>query len=240
MITLVTASQKGLIHIRTIKKRSGQTVPFDTKKIYSAISKANAEVKRNNPTAHILKKPDLGAVTLQVSNLCSDPYTSVEQVQDTVEKVLAEQGFFEVSKAYILYREKHRIRREATEHLMEQYHDLLFTDAKDNPIKRENGNINGDSPMGIMLRIGTEATKVFAKYYSMPDEFAKAHDEGWIHIHDLDFSEITWNCCQIDLLKVFHGGFSTGHGSIREPQSIRAYAALACVVVQANQNDQFR
>ena len=45
-------------------------------------------------------------------------------------------------------------------------------------------------------------------------------------------------CCQIDLIKLFHGGFSTGHGFLREPQSIASYAALAAIAIQANQNDQ--
>lgn len=50
---------------------------------------------------------------------------------------------------------------------------------------------------------------------------------------------ITFNCCQIDLLKLFHGGFSTGHGFLREPNSIRSYASLACIAIQSNQNDMF-
>mgnify|MGYP002856349774 FL=1 len=50
---------------------------------------------------------------------------------------------------------------------------------------------------------------------------------------------ITLNCCQIDLLKLFHGGFSTGHGFLREPNSIRSYASLACIAIQSNQNDMF-
>ena len=61
---------------------------------------------------------------------------------------------------------------------------------------------------------------------------------GDIHIHDLDFLTLTTTCCQIDLLKLFHGGFSTGHGYLREPNDISSYAALACIAIQSNQNDQ--
>ena len=67
---------------------------------------------------------------------------------------------------------------------------------------------------------------------------AKAHREGDIHIHDLDFLTLTTTCCQIDLLKLFRDGFSTGHGFLREPNDIRSYSALACIAIQSNQNDQ--
>ena len=67
---------------------------------------------------------------------------------------------------------------------------------------------------------------------------AAAHQDGDIHIHDLDFYTLTTTCCQIDLLNLFHGGFSTGHGVLREPNDIYSYSALACIAIQANQNDQ--
>ena len=67
---------------------------------------------------------------------------------------------------------------------------------------------------------------------------SEAHRNGDIHIHDLDFYTLTTTCCQIDLLKLFEGGFSTGHGVLREPNSIASYASLACIAIQSNQNDQ--
>ena len=64
-----------------------------------------------------------------------------------------------------------------------------------------------------------------------------AHNGGDIHIHDKDFYMLTETCCQIDLLKLFKDGFSTGHGHLREPMSIQSYSALACIAIQANQNE---
>ena len=61
---------------------------------------------------------------------------------------------------------------------------------------------------------------------------------GDIHIHDFDFYSLTTTCTQIDIVRLFKGGFSTGHGVIREPQSIQSYAALAAIAIQSNQNDQ--
>lgn len=62
--------------------------------------------------------------------------------------------------------------------------------------------------------------------------------EGDIHIHDLDFLTLTTTCCQIDIIKLFKDGFSTGHGFLREPNDIQSYSALACIAIQSNQNDQ--
>ena len=123
--------------------------------------------------------------------------------------------------------------------LMVNYRDIFFSDSKDVDLKRDNANINTDASMGIMLKLGTEGAKKFVDNYVLSEEFLEADKNNWIHIHDKDFSLITLNCCQIDLLKLFRGGFSTGHGFLREPNSIRAYASLACIAIQSNQNDMF-
>lgn len=105
--------------------------------------------------------------------------------------------------------------------------------------KRSNANINGDAPMGVMLQIGTESNKYFILEHSLKSEYSQAHKEGFIHIHDCDFSNISFNCLHIDLEKIFENGFSTGNGFIRTPNSIRSYAALAAIAIQSSQNDMF-
>ena len=110
--------------------------------------------------------------------------------------------------------------------------------ASDCDIKRENANIDGDTAMGTMLKYGSEGAKQFNEMYVLDPKHSQAHINGDIHIHDLDFLTLTTTCCQIDLLKLFHGGFSTGHGYLREPNDISSYAALACIAIQSNQNDQ--
>ena len=105
-------------------------------------------------------------------------------------------------------------------------------------MKRSNANIDGDTPMGTMLQYGSEAAKDYYDKYLLTPEQSRAHREGWIHIHDFDFYALTTTCCQIDLLKLFKGGFSTGHGFLREPNDIQSYSALACIAIQSNQNDQ--
>lgn len=118
---------------------------------------------------------------------------------------------------------------------------ILLKDAKEEDIKRENANIDGNSPMGAMLHIGSSASKSFAKSYLIDEKFSKAHDDGDIHIHDMDFLSMgTTTCTQIDLDKLFKGGFSTGHGYLREPNDIMSYAALTAIAIQANQNSQHK
>ena len=92
--------------------------------------------------------------------------------------------------------------------------------------------------MGMMLKYGSEAAKQFYLNDLIKPEFATAHIKGDIHIHDLDFYALTMTCCQIDLIDLFKDGFSTGNGFLREPNGIRSYASLACIAIQANQNDQ--
>ncbi len=122
--------------------------------------------------------------------------------------------------------------------LMKVYEELTFKDAKDNDLKRENANIDSDTAMGTMLKYGSEGAKQFYEMYVLKPEHARAHNNADIHIHDLDFLTLTTTCCQIDIQKLFKGGFSTGHGYLREPNDISSYSALACIAIQSNQNDQ--
>jgi len=163
---------------------------------------------------------------------------TVEQIQDIVEKVLVEEGHAKTAKSYILYRSDRTRVREMNTRLMKVYEDLTFKPAKDSDIKRENANINGDTAMGTMLKYGSEGAKQFYEMYVLDPRHAKAHKEGDIHIHDLDYLTLTTTCCQIDLVKLFKNGFSTGHGFLREPNDIYSYSALACIAIQSNQNDQ--
>jgi len=223
-----------------VKKRSGKTVKFNKQKIQTAITKANKDVKGTDPTAVIMTREDIIAVTDKVVNSLPDiKRVDIEDIQDKVEQVLMSEGFFAVAKSYILYRKKHQEQREATQKLMEQYKVLLSTDNTFNTDRRENANINTNTPMGMMLSVGTAGMKVYADNYGIPDEFVTAEKEGWCYYHDKDFSFICPNCLTTDLLQVFHGGFDTGHGTIREPQSIRSYAALAAISLQSSQNDMF-
>ncbi|MCB6994474.1 anaerobic ribonucleoside triphosphate reductase [bacterium 210820-DFI.6.37] len=221
--------------IQKIIKRDGRTVEFDVNKIADAIYKAAKVLggKDKNMSMYLARQ-----VELYLSEICHNDTPTVEQIQDAVEKVLIENGHARTAKEFILYRAERTRVRDMNTRLMKIYEDLTFKEAADNDIKRENANIDGDTAMGTMLKYGSEGSKQFYEMFVLKPEHAKAHREGDIHIHDLDFLTLTTTCCQIDIEKLFKGGFSTGHGFLREPNDIQSYAALACIAIQSNQNDQ--
>lgn len=217
-----------------IQKRDGRKVTFNIEKIANAIYKAAQSVGGSNYEEALELAGKVGDMLME-KNLT---YPTVEQIQDCVEKVLIEEGHASTAKSYILYRSERTRAREMNTRLMKVYEDLTFKPAKDNDLKRENANIDGDTAMGTMLKYGSVGAKEFYEMYVLDPKHAKAHSEGFIHIHDLDFYTLTTTCTQIDLTKLFNKGFSTGHGFLRTPNDISSYAALACIAIQSNQNDQ--
>lgn len=219
--------------INNIKKRNGDIVAFNSSKITDAIRKANMESTDETMTSKVL-------TSLTKKVICTFEQTqipTVEQIQDVVEKTLIASKCASTAKAYILYRAEHAKIRQSEGDLMNIYNELTFKNAKDADMKRENANIDADTAMGTMLKYGSEGSKYFIDNYILPKDIAAAHINGDIHIHDKDFYMLTETCCQIDLLKLFKNGFSTGHGYLREPNSIQSYSALACIAIQANQNE---
>lgn len=222
--------------IKQILKRDGRISDFSLERIKNAIYMALESVGNNNE--ELANKLSLKVYSVLESIHNFETMPDVESVQDIVERVLIENGEIESAKAYILYRQKRSFIREKKTSLMTTFRNLTFKDSKDNDLKRENANIDADAPMGIMLKYGSEAAKTFNEKFLLKTKHLKAHKSGLIHIHDFDFYSLTTTCCQIDIVKLFKNGFSTGHGFLREPNDIRSYSALACIAIQSNQNDQ--
>lgn len=221
--------------ITKIRKRDGREAPFNIEKIANAIFKAaQAAGGQDYETAVKLAEE----VSLVLDKSFKDQIPDVEDIQDIVEKVLIENGHAKTSKEYKLYRAERTRVREMDTRLMRLYEDLTFKDAKFVDIKRENANIDGNTAMGTMLKYGSEGAKRFYDLFVLNPAHSRAHKNGDMHIHDLDFLTLTTTCCQIDIVELFKDGFSTGHGYLREPNDIRSYAALACIAIQSNQNDQ--
>ena len=222
--------------ITSIIKRDGRETVFDQTKIADAIEKAfqasgamqDRSVAEQN-TDSVMEKLEEGAI---------EGTPTVEGVQDLVEEALIEANFSQTAKAYILYRAERNRVRDVNSRLVQTLKDITFSKASDSDMKRENANIDADTAMGTMLKYGSESAKQFYEMCVIDPKFARAHREGDIHIHDMDFYTLTTTCCQIDLRRLFKGGFSTGHGVLREPNDIASYSALACIAIQSNQNDQ--
>lgn len=226
--------------IRFIVKRDGRKVAFNRNKIANAIKKALLSVHPDDElTEHDLELVE--SLTLEVvdriESKAEDTAPSVEDIQDLIEKVLIKHNLSLEAKNFILYRQQRTNARTYNADLTRIYRDLTSKSTADMDLKRENANIDANAPMGLMLRFGSEGSKDFVKRYVLKPEHSIAHSNGTIHIHDLDFYLLTINCCQINLTDLFNRGFSTGHGFLRQPQSIQSAAALSCIAIQSNQND---
>ncbi len=234
-------------------KRNGKKVPFDETKIALAIKKGFDSVEVDDGEDEKLRKYDskdiqkvYQAVLKRIEKEAkkTDKF-QIEQIQDFIEEELSSKGYEDVYKSFSEYRERRTQSRQSffddkkTHKFLKSLENLGLKSANEEDAKRENANIDGNSPMGTMLQYGSTVSREFAKAYLMKPEFAKMHDEGEIHIHDMDFLAMgTTTCCQIDLARLFKNGFDTGHGYVRPPQDISTYSSLAAIVIQANQNDQ--
>lgn len=223
---------------KKIKKRDGKIVNFNVEKIADAIAKAGLATEEFKPekAAKLADK-----VLKRAEEEITARTPSVEQIQDIVEEVLMESSYKKTAREYIRFRQERSRVREAKSDLMSIYKTISHADAsEDSDVKRSNANVDGNSAMGKMLQFGAEGSKVFAKTLLLRPDIAAAHDNGDIHIHDLDFYATgTLTCCQSDPFVLFeNGGFNTGHGHLRTPNSIGSYAALAAILLQANQNEQ--
>ena len=221
--------------IRSIQKRDGRIVLYDQSKIAAAVLKALEAAHEGNAADAAVIAND---VERDLDAEYQEKAPGIEVIQDLVEQKLMNHGFNNAAKAYILYRATRTRAREANTALMKTIDEITKVDARISDLKRENGNIDGNTAMGSMLQIGAAGAKAYNEMYLLRPEHAKAYRGGDIHIHDFDFYSLTTTCCQIDIIKLFKNGFSTGHGYLREPQSIQSYAALAAIAIQANQNDQ--
>ena len=236
-----------------VVKRNGKKVPFDETKIALAIKKGFDSVSIDNGEDDKLRKYDskdiqkvyqavLKRIEKEAKN--TDKF-QIEQIQDFIEDELSSKGYEDVYKSFSEYRERRAQSRQSffddkkTHKFLKSLENLGLKSANEEDAKRENANIDGNSPMGTMLQYGSTVSREFAKAYLMKPEYAKMHDEGEIHIHDMDFLAMgTTTFCQIDLSRLFKNGFDTGHGYVRPPQDISTYSSLAAIVIQANQNDQ--
>ena len=235
--------EKDLLEELVVVKRSGQRVNFNDTKIALAVKKGFDSVYEEYDEKLVNKVKE--KVLSEIRKNYKDRKTiGVEDIQDIIEKELKILKYDEVYESFKSYRERRAASREAF--VVKQQHKFVkaieslgLKSANEENAKRENANVDGDGPMGTMLHFGSTVSREFAKAYLMDAKYERAHDEGYIHIHDLDFWAMgTTTCTQIDLNKLFKNGFSTGHGYLRTPNSIMSYAALAAIAIQSNQNEQ--
>lgn len=237
-----------------VRKRDGKKVDFNGEKIAIAIKKGFDSVtlydeieEETKPkyNAKDIQKVYQGVIKKIDKNYQEGDIIKIEDIQDLIELQLQESKYDDVYESFSSYRERRKESRDMfsddkkLHKFLKTLEELGLKTSNDTDLKRENANVDGDTPMGTMLHFGSSVSKEFAKAYLLKKKFTDAHEEGIIHIHDMDFLAMgTTTCCQIDLSKLFKNGFSTGHGHLRAPNDIMSYSALAAIVIQSNQNDQ--
>jgi len=233
-----------------VVKRNGKKVDFDGTKIALAIKKGFDSVNEQDEETGKYKydTKDITKIYNDVIKCIEKDYKEkikIEEIQDLIEQSLEKKGYTEVHDSFALYRERRTQSRDMfiddkrMHKFLKTIEGLGLKSANEDDTKRENANVDGDTAMGTMLQYGSTVSKEFAKSYLMKKKFSDAHDNGEIHIHDMDFLPMgTTTCMQIELDRLFKKGFSTGHGYLRPPKDIASYSALAAIAIQANQNDQ--
>jgi len=225
--------------VSEVLKRDGRIVPFDETRIRTAIELAINDNNINGLDRNTVVDNIIEDVKEKISN-STDSEIEVETIQDYIVKSMKALKLPKLAKSYTSYRNKRTRIRERKSSLMRSIGEMNNATAISSNSKRENANIDGDTAMGTMLKFGTTTSKEYYLNEVIPEEMSTAHREGWIHIHDLDFYSLTTTCCQIDAGKLLDSGFSTGHGHLRTPNGIRTAAALTCIIIQSNQNDQHK
>ena len=232
-----------------VVKRDGKKVDFDGSKIAIAIKKGfdsiNIDECENKYNDKDIQKIYQAVIKQIEKENIKDGKIKIEKIQDLIEEQLEKCGYEDVYSSFKEYRERRANSRRVffeekkVHKFLKSIESLGLKSSTEEDSKRENANVDGDTAMGTMLQYGSTISKEFAKSYLMKEKFASLHDNGDIHIHDLDFLPMgTTTCMQIELDKLFKNGFSTGHGHLRCPNDIMSYSALAAIAIQSNQNDQ--
>ena len=190
--------------IRQIRKRDGHEVPFDEKKITTAVMKAARAVGHEDPLA-VGQEVTRQIVSLLEIFFNKEGIPTVEQVQDLVEKILIEKGYATVAKAYILYREQHAKMRD-TRKLLGNAADMI-----DKYLQKLDWKVNENSNMSYSLQglnnyIASEITAQYWLQEIYPPEIREKHVSGDLHIHDL--SNLSVYCCGWDLYDLLVSGFT--------------------------------
>jgi ribonucleoside-triphosphate reductase len=244
----MTNTEEVLSNLKVLKRNGRKLVDFDKTKIAIAIKKGFDSISIDDEVKYTdkdIQKVYKGVIKKIEKIAKEEDKIKIEEIQDLIEDELKKDGYEDVYESFSDYRERRNNSRKLffdekkTHKFLKSIEGLGLKSANDEDAKRENANVDGDTAMGTMLQYGSTISKEFAKSYLMKSKFGEAHDDGDIHIHDMDFLAMgTTTCMQIELDRLFKNGFSTGHGFLRCPNDIMSYSALAAIAIQANQNDQ--
>lgn len=210
---------------RFITKRNGLQEPFDQEKVDAAIRNAFKSCGYSGIPEEVLDV--YICINFQEAS-------TVEEVQDKLEDLLFNSEYRDVYNHFVTYRANHALMREIkTKTLFDS-----IIGVENNEVTRENGNMNSDTPAGMMMKFASETTKAFGDRYILEYDIKKAQDDNLLHIHDKDYYLTrSLTCLQHPLDKILQHGFQSGHGSARPAKRIETAAIQACISMETIQNE---
>lgn len=214
--------------IKHVKKRNGSIVDFNKEKIQTAINKAFQEVRNTDCLDANVLDTILRRIRFQSSE-AED--ISVEKIQDIVEQVLMEKGYYNVAKAYIRYRYKHELERQ-------KYNDEQILDmikGQDEYWAKENSNKNPDLVTVQRDYLAGITSTDIAKNYIFPKDVVEAHDAGIVHQHDMDYmaQATLHNCELINLNDMLQNGTAINKVKINKPHRLLTAMTITTQIMAA-------
>ena len=224
--------------IKYVIKRDGRRAKFNPAKISDAITSAFLDKEMQVGKRELENLTDKVCDKIEAST--EKPTVSVETIQDIVEDVLmSKDKYKEVAKAYILYRAERTRKRESKSKIISTIQEIKAADLKSSNILRDNANESGCTPAGAYGKIASETNKTYNLLNVVDRNIAELHSKGYMHIHDLNLYDLTFNCLFAPIGKLLEKGFDSGTGFIRAPKSIQSAASITAVILQLQSNQQF-
>ena len=225
-------------NIRVIK-RDGKKVDFDGTKIAIAIKKGFDSVNIEGEEPKYTENDTNKVYNLVIEEIAklNPEKIRIEEIQDLIETKLKSENYLDVYQSFSEYRER---RAQSRKLFFEEKKQHKFLKAlEDLTLKTTLGEVGTNTPQELMIDYGSTVSREFAKAYVIKKRQADSQDIGDIHIHDLNFMPLgTTTSAQIDLSRLYNGGFNAKNVHIREPKDIMSYSALAVSAISLNEKEQ--
>lgn len=218
-----------------IIKRNGSEVEFDKSKIFKAILKANSEVDDCDK----LLVSEIQTISDNIENECKGYIRSpdVEEIQDMVEDSIMKLGKYNLARTYITYRYKRSMVRQSN---TTDDQILSLIECSNEEIKQENSNKNPTVSSVQRDYMAGEVSKDIAKRVLLPEDVVKAHEEGLIHFHDMDYyAQHIHNCDLVNLEDMLQNGTVISGTMIEKPHSFSTACNVATQIIAQVASSQY-
>ena len=216
-------------------KRNGEEVDFRLEKIVNAIKKANEEVEN----IHRMNDFQIIAIAEKIAQQAEEftHAVNVEDIQDMVETGIMEMRGYEVAQKYVRYRYKRELTRKSN---TTDNGILALIDHMNEEVKQENSNKNPVINSTQRDYMAGEVSKDLTKRVLLPEEIVRAHEEGIIHFHDMDyFAQKEHNCDLINLEDMLQNGPVISETMIEKPHSFFTACNVTTQIVAQVASNQY-